>query len=334
MKLPLRDARPSAAIGAKPDMTRAGQSGREGPLAEVLICDIGAAVFATGRFNPSDGPGTDQEGSICFQKFSAFMASIRPQAGEPRYRRACHIVQKLNYLAGARDAKVLGMKGYGSFCPVSKAAEILTERWTLLVLRELLLGSCHFNHLRRGIPQISPTLLSKRLQTLEGAGPVSRKSGGNGHWEYHPTQAAEELGPIIEAVGHWGQDGPAAGSYPTNSMPAGSCGNMRRSFNMDSMPPGGLVLYTEIIDARLRRWWFVARDGEVDLCWDDPGFDVDITLYASLLTLVKIFIGDLPLARARELGKVEIHGPRNLIRGMSTWFPRSKYADDNPLPVA
>jgi DNA-binding HxlR family transcriptional regulator len=97
------------------------------------------------------------------------------------------------------------MKGYGSFCPVAKGAEILTERWTLLVLRELLLGSCHFNHLRRGIPQMSPTLLSKRLQTLEGAGLVSRKSGGNGHWEYHPTQAAEELGPIIEAVGHWGQ---------------------------------------------------------------------------------------------------------------------------------
>ena len=96
------------------------------------------------------------------------------------------------------------MKGYGSFCPVAKAAEILTERWTLLVLRELLLGSCHFNHLRRGIPQMSPTLLSKRLQTLERAGLVSRRSGANGHWEYHPTQAAEELGPIIDAVGHWG----------------------------------------------------------------------------------------------------------------------------------
>ena len=77
----------------------------------------------------------------------------------------------------------------------------------------------------------------------------------------------------------------------------------------------------------------IRRHGEVDLCWDDPGLDVDITLYASLLTLVKIFIGDLPLARARELGKVEIHGPNDLIRGMSTWFPRSKYADDNPLPL-
>ena len=224
------------------------------------------------------------------------------------------------------------MKGYGSFCPVAKGAEILTERWTLLVLRELLLGSCHFNHLRRGIPQMSPTLLSKRLQTLEGAGLVSRKSGGNGHWEYHPTQAAEELGPIIEAVGHWGQRWTRSRLIPGELDAGRLMWNMRRSFNVESVPLGGLVLYTEILDARLRRWWFVVRDGEVDLCWDDPGLDVDITLYASLLTLVKIFIGDLPLARARELGKVEIHGPKDLIRGMSTWFPRSKYADDNPHP--
>ena len=96
------------------------------------------------------------------------------------------------------------MKGYGSFCPVAKAAEILTERWTPLVLRELLLGSHHFNQLRRGIPQMSPTLLSKRLQTLEEAGLVSRQSGDNGHWEYHPTQAAMEAWPIIDAMGYWG----------------------------------------------------------------------------------------------------------------------------------
>ncbi len=144
------------------------------------------------------------------------------------------------------------MKGYGSFCPVAKAAEILTERWTLLVLRELLLGSCHFNHLRRGIPQMSPTLLSKRLQTLEWAGLVSRRSGANGHWEYHPTQAAEELGPIIDAVGHWGQRW-ARSRLTSDELDAGRLmWNMRRSFNPESLPPSGLVLYTEIIDAQLQ----------------------------------------------------------------------------------
>jgi DNA-binding HxlR family transcriptional regulator len=226
------------------------------------------------------------------------------------------------------------MKRYGSFCPVAKAAEILTERWTLLVLRELLLGSCHFNHLRRGIPQMSPTLLSKRLQTLELAGLVSRRSGANGHGEYHPTQAAEELGPIIDAVGHWGQRWARSRLAP-NELDAGRLmWNMRRSFNPESLPPSGLVLYTEIIDARLRCWWFVIKDGEVDLCWDDPGFDVDISLYVDLLTLVKIFIGELSLTRARELGKIEIDGPKDLVRGMSSWFPLSKYADKRPLPAS
>lgn len=134
------------------------------------------------------------------------------------------LVQKLDYLGGFRGAKVLVMKGYGSFCPVAKAAEILTERWTPLVLRELLLGSCHFNQLRRGIPQMSPTLLSKRLQTLEEAGLISRQSGDNGHWEYHPTQAAREARPIIDALGHWATGGRAASSRPTNSTRAASCG--------------------------------------------------------------------------------------------------------------
>jgi len=98
------------------------------------------------------------------------------------------------------------MKGYGSFCPVAKAAEILAERWTLLVLRDILVGSRHFNELRRGMPQISPTLLSKRLQTLEDAGIVVRLPGSAGHaWEYHPTRACQELRPLIESIGHWGQ---------------------------------------------------------------------------------------------------------------------------------
>jgi len=133
-------------------------------------------------------------------------------------------------------------------------------------------------------------------------------------------------------VGHWGQRWARSRLIPDELDAGRLMWNMRRSFNMERMPPGGLVLYTEIIDARLRGWWFVVKDGEVDLCWDDPGFEVDISLYTSLLTLVKIFIGDLPLARARELGKIELHGPKDLIKGMSTWFPRSKYADDNPYP--
>jgi DNA-binding HxlR family transcriptional regulator len=218
------------------------------------------------------------------------------------------------------------MKGYGSFCPVAKAAEILTERWTLLVLRELLLGSCHFNQLRRGIPQMSQTLLAKRLQTLEQAGLVSRCPCGDGRWQYRPTQAAEELGPIIDAVGNWGQRWARSRLVP-NELHAGRLmWNMRRSFNVKNLPRD-FVLYVEIADARPKYWWFVVRNREVDLCWDDPGHQADISLYASLLPLVKIFMGDLSLLRASELGEAEINGPKDLIQGMPAWFPRSKHAE-------
>ena len=221
------------------------------------------------------------------------------------------------------------MKGYGSFCPVAKAAEILTERWTPLVLRELLLGSHHFNQLRRGIPQMSPTLLSKRLQTLEEAGLISRQSGDNGHWEYHPTQAAREARPIIDAMGYWGHKW-ARSQLTPNELHAGRLmWNMRRSFDLKHIPCD-FVLYIEIADARQKRWWFVVKKEEADLCWNDPGFEVDISLYASLLTLVQIFIGDQPLLRACELGKIEIDGPSHLVKSMPAWFPRSKYAHEAP----
>jgi hypothetical protein len=86
------------------------------------------------------------------------------------------------------------------------------------------------------------------------------------------------------------------------------------------------VLYIEIADARQKHWWFVVKKEEVDLCWTDPGFEVDISLYASLLTLVQIFSGDQPLLRACELGKIEMDGPKHLVKSMPAWFPRSKYA--------
>ena len=95
------------------------------------------------------------------------------------------------------------------------------------------------------------------------------------------------------------------------------------------------MLYVEITDVkRLKRWWLVVKDGAVDLCWDDPGCDVDISLYATLRTLTQLYIGDLSLPRARELGRIEVHGPKELVRGMPAWFPRSRFAEDNPLPVA
>jgi DNA-binding HxlR family transcriptional regulator len=226
------------------------------------------------------------------------------------------------------------MKKYGSFCPIAKAAEILTERWTVLVLRDMLQGSRQFTGLRRGVPLMSPTLLSKRLQTLEEAGLITRKASGS-HWEYHPTQAAVELAAIIESIGHWGQRWVRSPLTPDELDPGALMWFMHRHFVLDKLPASGLVLYVEITGVKkLNKWWFLASGSDVELCWDDPHHDIDISIFADLLTLTQIFMGDLTLSEARALERVEIHGAKHMVRGMADWFPRSKFADDNPLPAA
>ena len=229
------------------------------------------------------------------------------------------------------------MKGYGSFCPIAKAAEILAERWTLLVLREILFaGSRHFNDLRRGVPQMSPTLLSKRLQTLEDVGIVARVPGADGHtWEYHPTSACQELRPIIESIGHWGQHWVRSKLTHDDLDPGMLMWNVHRHFVKKHLPPTRIVVYIEITDAikRMRHWWLVLEAQEVDLCLQDPGHEIDISLVTDLLSLTQVYIGDLSLERARSMGRIKILGPRALIQSMPSWFARSRFAEDNPLSV-
>lgn len=173
------------------------------------------------------------------------------------------------------------MKGHGSFCPIAKAAEILAERWTLLVLRDILVGSRRFNDLRRGVPQMSRTLLSKRLQTLEDAGIVVRLAGSDGHTlEYHPTNACQELWPVIESIDRWGQRWVRSKLTRDELDPGMLMWYIHRHFVKDRLPPGRIVVYIEITDVikRLKRWWLVLEAQEVDLCLEDPGHEIDITL--------------------------------------------------------
>src|SRR5882724_51651 len=95
--------------------------------------------------------------------------------------------------------------GYGQFCPVAMAAEIVCTRWTPLILRELFAGSTRFNDLRKGVPRMSPTLLSKRLKELESAGVIDRIRGEDGAWRYQLTPAGHELKDVVFGLGNWGQ---------------------------------------------------------------------------------------------------------------------------------
>jgi DNA-binding HxlR family transcriptional regulator len=220
---------------------------------------------------------------------------------------------------------------YNQFCPVAMAAEILCTRWTLVVLRELTAGSTRFNELRRGVPRMSPALLSRRLKDLEQAGLVTRAkiAGELGAYEYLLTESGRGLGPIIEAVGIWGQRWVETDASLDNLDPNLLMWDMRRKIDPKPMPRQRnviQVIFTDLPKAQ-RNWWLIVEpSGVVDLCSIDPGFDVDLYLSTDLRTMTEVWMGYTTLARAKERGKLTVTGNHELESAMKSWLSLSPFA--------
>ncbi len=216
--------------------------------------------------------------------------------------------------------------GYGQFCPVAKAMELLDERWTMLVVRELMMGSRHFNDLRRGVPRMSPTLLSKRLQTLVRAGVVER-------WvddpkvSYRLTEAGRELEPIVQALGAWGVRW--VGELGEADLdPHLLMWDIHRSVHTEVVPPGRTVLRFHFTDipAGQRDWWIVITGDEVDVCDVDPGFDVRVTVESTLRALTEVWRGDSSWQQAVRSGALALHGEAQARRAFPQWLKLSSTA--------
>lgn len=222
------------------------------------------------------------------------------------------------------------MKGYGQFCPVAMAATLLTERWTLLVVRELLMGSRHFNQLRRGLPLMSPTLLSRRLQTLQEHGVVERHEGPDGQ-AYVLSEAGRELLPLVEAMGSWGKRWVATGLNRRDIDVRLLMWAMHREFNLSCLPQPRLVLYIDLVDGdrSYRHFWLILDQvaGRPDLCLQDPGDEVDLVMTTDVVTLTRVYMGDEPFDTARGAGRIRVQGPPKLARTLPKWFARSLFAD-------
>ena len=219
---------------------------------------------------------------------------------------------------------------YGQFCPVAKAAEILGERWTPLVLRELICGSTRFSELRRGVPLMSPSLLSKRLKTLERAGVIERRSEAqSGGVEYRLTEAGEELRPVIEQLGVWGKRWTRSGLESGDLDPGLLMWDIHRRVDIGKVPAGRTVVAFELLDVfnSMRRWWLVLDPGGVDLCLKDPGYPVDLKVKTGLRTLTAVWNGDLALKSATASGKLVLDGPRRLVRAFPSWLKLSLFAN-------
>jgi len=222
---------------------------------------------------------------------------------------------------------------YGQFCPVAKATEILGEKWTLLIIRELLMGGTRFNVLQRGLSQISPTILTKRLSSLESQGLIMRKKiQGQRGYEYFPTGSCQELLPIIRQVGDWGmrwaRNHLTESDYDVELLML----YLQRSIVPEKLIGAETVLrfkFTDIDD--LSDWWLLIKGQDVDICVTDPGKDVDVYFTTSVRVMAGIWMGDTTYKKSIAEGSLKVVGPKALTREITAWMGNSIFAE---LPSA
>ena len=199
----------------------------------------------------------------------------------------------------------MAQPGYKQFCPLAMAAEVLCTRWTMVLMRELMAGSTRFNDLRRGVPKMSPTLLSQRLKDLEQSGIVERRplQSEKGVFEYRLTEAGRDIGPVVEAMGFWGQKWVESELSLKNLDPSLLMWDMRRNLNPEPLPKTRTViqfLYSDLPPTKSHWWLVIEPAGDVDLCWSDPGFDIDLYVTTDLRTMTAIWMGLTTVERAPE----------------------------------
>ena len=221
------------------------------------------------------------------------------------------------------------MTGYGQFCPVAKASEVIGERWTVLVLRELLLGTTRFNDFQRAISRMSPTLLAKRLRHLEDCGIVIRKKlSGRKGYEYRLTAAGKELGPLIEILSVWGMRWARSQLTDDELDVEFLMSELQRRLRTEHLPDGETVICLTFDELKMHKTWWLLVDGDViDVCTEDPDKDVDLYLNSSVRAMVEVWQGEVETRTALRNGTIEAHGPSHLIRTMPDWFGGCLYKD-------
>jgi DNA-binding HxlR family transcriptional regulator len=226
--------------------------------------------------------------------------------------------------------------GYKQFCPVAMAAEILCTRWTVVLLREFVAGSTRFNDLRRGVPRMSPALLSQRLKELEAANVIRRTPSPSepGTFEYHLTESGRELEPLVQAFGIWGQRWVDSDLSLQHLDAPLLMWDMRRNLNPDPMPQRRSVIqfqYPELPPGTRSWWLLVDPKTGVDLCSIDPGFDVDLYVSSDLRTMTAIWMGLDTVRTALRSERMLLTGDRQLAANIQVWLGLSPFAKERKL---
>ncbi len=213
------------------------------------------------------------------------------------------------------------MKAYGQFCPLAQATQLLCERWTLIIVREFIAGSTRFSELQKGVPTMSPTLLSTRIKQLVKAG-IIIKQGDKGQTSYQLTQAGKELRPVVELLGAWGHRW-AKSDLSEGDLDAGLLmWDMRRSVDVSQFPNRKVVVQFEYPDAPrgANLWWLISDEGKVDLCLNDPGFEVDLIINCSLAVMTSIWTCQSDFDQAVKAREIKVLGDKELANNLSSWL--------------
>jgi DNA-binding HxlR family transcriptional regulator len=217
---------------------------------------------------------------------------------------------------------------YGQFCPVSLGSEVLADRWTPLILRELILGNTRFNDIARGLPSISRSLLVQRLRHLERKGVVELWPSPTGRGnEYHLTAAGKELGGVVEALGRWAVEWLFEDLHPQEIDAPTLMWWMHRRMNTSALPPDRVVVQFDHTAPTRMAIWMVLDRGEASVCLQHPGFDTDVIVTASTATLSEVFNGLDTWSHAVATEAITVEGPPRLVKALPRWFLWSPFAD-------
>lgn len=222
---------------------------------------------------------------------------------------------------------------YGQFCPIAKATEIIGEKWTVLIIRELLMGGSRFNELQRGLSQISPTILSRRLESLSEHGLVLKKKiPGQKGFEYFPTESCQELLPIIRTLGDWGMRWARSNLTEKDYDVELLMMYLKRSIVPEKLIGKQTVVRFKFTDIeQYQDWWLVVTGEDIDLCVNDPGNDVDVYFTTTVKTMIDIWMGDNTYKKACREGSLKLVGDTTLTRNITSWMKNSEFID---LPSA
>jgi DNA-binding HxlR family transcriptional regulator len=219
------------------------------------------------------------------------------------------------------------MSSYGQFCPVALGAEIFAERWTPLIVRELLMGGRRFCDIQRGVPRISRNLLTQRLQSLRQSGIIEQQPAESGRGrEYRLTVAGRELGAVVDALGTWGYRWASKDLTDEHLDPDFLMWVLRRMVRVDALPDERVVLLFRFKRYRNRYFWLVLQRREADLCVSDPGYEVNVEIDAEVGALARVCLGHLGLADAVRSGEVEVHGAPRYRTALSSWLGVTHFA--------